>query len=89
MKGAMMNDGGPTETITLELSGLHCANCATTIQKALRGADGVAAADVNFAVAQAKVTFRPQETGPDRLVEVVREAGYQAAAATKGEPATD
>lgn len=84
-----MNEGGQAETITLELGGMHCAACAATIQKALRGADGVAAADVNFAVAQARVTFRPQETGADRLVEVVRDAGYQAAVATEGEPAAD
>ncbi|NIA22474.1 MAG: heavy metal translocating P-type ATPase, partial [Anaerolineaceae bacterium] len=84
-----MDDHGQGETITLELSGMHCASCAATIQKALRGADGVAEAEVNFAVAQARVTFRPQETGPDRLVEVVREAGYQAAPATEGEAATD
>ncbi len=84
-----MNEGGQTETITLELGGMHCAACAATIQKALRAEAGVVEANVNFAVAQAAVTFRPQETGAERLVEVVCDAGYQAAVATEGEPATD
>ena len=84
-----MTEGGQTKTITLELIGMHCAACAATIQKALRAEAGVVVADVNFAVAQATVTFRPQETGADRLVEVVRGAGYQAAAVTKGRAADD
>jgi Cu+-exporting ATPase len=67
-----------TVRLTLRLGGMHCAGCAATIQKALRGAAGVVEANVNFAAAEAEVRFRPGETGAESLADVVRQAGYQA-----------
>ncbi|MBN2581636.1 MAG: copper-translocating P-type ATPase [Planctomycetes bacterium] len=76
-----MNADDATQNVTLQLGGMHCAGCAANIQKALRNAEGVAEANVNFAAAEAAVRFRTGETDPEQLAAVVRAAGYQASVA--------
>jgi len=63
-------------SVTLEITGMHCAACAQTIEKALRRTPGVIEANVNFAVETARVTFDPTQTGIKRLIAVVQDTGY-------------
>jgi Cu+-exporting ATPase len=63
--------------IDLEIGGMTCASCANRIERKLNKLDGVTAT-VNYATEQASVRY-PVEITPQRLVEVVREAGYNAA----------
>lgn len=42
-------------TITYQINGMHCASCATKIEKALGKVSGVAKASVNFATETAQV----------------------------------
>nr|WP_091971104.1 heavy metal translocating P-type ATPase [Propionibacterium cyclohexanicum] len=63
-------------TIDLDVSGMTCASCAARIQKKLNKVDGVQAA-VNYATNKAHV-LAPSATGVDELIEVVRNAGYDA-----------
>lgn len=71
----------PPPTIELDIRGMHCAGCTTTVERALRGVAGVASASVNLALARA--TVRGSSTGavPDAaaLVRAVQAAGYAAA----------
>ena len=63
--------------LTLPISGMTCAACVGTVEKALRGAPGVAAAVVNLATERATVDLDHGVTpalGP--LVEAVRQSGY-------------
>jgi len=62
--------------LTLPITGMTCANCALTVERSLRKADGVADATVNFATEQATVTFDPGLVRPAELVRRVQEAGY-------------
>jgi Cu+-exporting ATPase len=62
----------------LPLLGMHCAACATRIEKALAKAPGVEEAGVNFATARATVHYDPQQTDLETLREVVKRAGYDA-----------
>jgi Cu+-exporting ATPase len=73
--------------MTLSLEGMHCASCVSTIERALSAVPGVAAASVNLATARAQVSG----TGLDatRLIDAVRESGYQASLPAEGEPAGD
>jgi len=68
-----------TETITLRLTGMSCASCAQTIEKALKRTDGVAEASVNFAAETASVQFDPSRANRAVLVAAVRGAGYDVA----------
>jgi Cu+-exporting ATPase len=68
--------------IVLPIEGMSCASCARTVQDALAGARGVAAASVNYATTKAAVEFDDAETSAADLVRVVRDAGYQCDTAT-------
>ncbi|MBN1811584.1 MAG: copper-translocating P-type ATPase [Anaerolineae bacterium] len=61
---------------TLSITGMHCANCAFTVERSLKKAEGVTDAAVNFATEQASVTFDPTKANPVDLVKRVEDAGY-------------
>ncbi len=65
-------------SVTLEITGMHCAACAQTIEKSLRRVPGVVEANVNFATETARVTFNPQRIATPALIEAVADAGYGA-----------
>lgn len=70
------DDASGLIAIDLDVTGMTCASCASRIQKRLNKVDGVQAA-VNYATNKAHV-MAPAQTAPDALIEVVREAGYDA-----------
>ncbi len=55
---------------------MGCAACAARVENAVREAEGVASAAVNFSSAEVTVTFDPAVTSPEQLRDVVRKAGY-------------
>jgi Cu+-exporting ATPase len=61
---------------TLAITGMHCANCAFTVERSLKKAEGVTGAAVNYAAEQASVTFDPEATTPADLLKQVEDAGY-------------
>ena len=69
----------PKEITSLAISGMHCANCALTIEKALNAVDGVEA-NVNFASEKAHVSFPKGSVAVAKLVEIVKKAGFEASA---------
>jgi len=64
------------DPIRLSVSGMSCAGCVATVEKALKGVPGVVDATVNFAEHTASVQG---EVAADVLVQAVRDAGYDAA----------
>ncbi|KHK96200.1 carbonate dehydratase [Microbacterium mangrovi] len=60
----------------LDIEGMTCASCVARVEKRLQTVPGVTAA-VNLATESAKVSF-PVDVDADRLVQAVREAGYDA-----------
>src|SRR5262245_49425926 len=69
----------------LPLLGMHCAGCASSIEKALAGTAGVEEASVNFGTARATVRFDPAVVGLQSLREVVRRAGFDALISEDGD----
>ncbi len=65
-------------SVTLEITGMHCAACAQSVEKALRRVAGVVEANVNFAAETARVTFDPQQVEASLLIKAVDDAGYGA-----------
>ncbi|ACB51050.1 probable copper-translocating P-type ATPase [Crocosphaera subtropica ATCC 51142] len=66
------------ETCQLQLQGMSCASCASTIEQALSNAKGVRKSNVNFALSQATVTYDPNLTNPSLIQDVVKDIGYKA-----------
>ncbi|ELZ90149.1 copper-transporting ATPase [Haloferax mucosum ATCC BAA-1512] len=65
-----------SETRTIGISGMSCANCADANQKSLESVSGVIDADVNFATDEANVTYNPADVRLDDLYQAVADAGY-------------
>ena len=62
--------------VTLDVLGMTCASCVRRVEKKLNRVEG-ASATVNLATETAVVSA-PQQLDPEQLVEVVRNAGYEA-----------
>jgi len=66
------------EQIILNISGMHCASCASNIESALKKVSGVVNAQVNFASEKAYIEFEPQKLNVQALIAVIDKAGYKA-----------
>ncbi len=55
---------------------MHCASCAQTTQKALKGVEGVTEANVNYATETCSVSFDETVTDSSQLTDVVKHTGY-------------
>lgn len=62
----------------LNVFGMTCAACATRVEKALNGAEGVEKANVNLVTENAAVYYDPEVVTTERLIEIVEHAGYDA-----------
>jgi len=67
------------QSVRLSISGMSCAGCVSSVEKALSRVPGVMTSAVNFAEHTANVTG---EMSADALVESVKAAGYDAAELT-------
>jgi Cu+-exporting ATPase len=74
--------------ITLPITGMHCANCSSTIERNLKKLDGVAEVNVNYATERATVTFDPSVLGDDAIVGRIKDVGYDVATAKVELPIT-
>jgi Cu+-exporting ATPase len=65
-----------TKNLTLPVTGMTCASCASRIERGLKKVRGVESAQVNLASEQASVMYDPQQVQPHDLVAAVEKAGY-------------
>lgn len=72
-----MADTATTAHVDLGVTGMTCTSCSSRVQRKLNKLDGVDAA-VNFATESAAVDYDPRAVDVPRLIEVVRNAGYDA-----------
>ncbi len=63
---------------TLKISGMHCASCANTIEKALKQTPGISFVNVNFASEKATVDFDEDQTSTEDIIEIIKKKGYEA-----------
>ena len=66
------------ERVDLPITGMTCAACAARIERTLGKADGIDEANVNLATERATVQFDPAVTSVDRIVQTIRDTGYDA-----------
>ncbi|MHA1505865.1 MAG: heavy-metal-associated domain-containing protein [Candidatus Asgardarchaeia archaeon] len=62
--------------VSLKIGGMHCANCALTIEKNLRSLHGVEKAEVSFASEKATVVFDPKIVDLKKIKETIENTGY-------------
>jgi len=71
-----------TAELRFKVHGMHCAGCASTVRKAIEGVSGVSSASVSVTEGQASV--EGADVDPQRVVEAVRNKGYDAEPAEEG-----
>jgi Cu+-exporting ATPase len=64
------------QTVSLKLSGMHCAMCAQTIERALNQKEGVYNVVVNFALETATVEYNPAQISLEGIKKAIRDVGY-------------
>jgi Cu+-exporting ATPase len=78
-----------TESITIKVDGMVCASCQSHVQKALDRTPGVSRAAVNLVTGQAVVDYDPGQVEPGKLVEAIRDTGYEASLPSSGRTAIE
>lgn len=66
------------EKIKLQISGMHCASCASIINKNLSKTDGIKEANVSFANSNAIIEFEKELISEDKILDIIKRSGYSA-----------
>ena len=61
---------------TFKLKGMHCASCASLVERTFKKSEGVISADVNYGTETAKLSFDQAKTDPLRLSKAIEPLGY-------------
>ena len=86
-----MNEIGTTPDLSsarrliLPITGMTCANCAATVERALRRTEGVTGASVNYATERAMVELSPEGTTLEDLSIALERVGYGVLQADPGQ----
>lgn len=74
------------QTAILPIEGMTCASCVAHVQHGLKEVEGVLDANVNLATEQASVVLDPRLVPLTRLVDAVRDTGYDVTTKTVSLP---
>ncbi len=72
-----------TDELTLNIGGLRCASCVSSVEKNLSGSGGVRSVRVNLATRSASISYDREETDVDRIIKQIEQLGFTA---TVGRP---
>ena len=65
-------------SVKLKVTGMHCGNCQTKVERALKDISGVYSAIVDLPDGEAEVDFNDDAVTTAQLVAAVAKVGYQA-----------
>jgi Cu+-exporting ATPase len=77
------------EKVTLNLRGMHCASCASSIESTTRAIEGVASSNVNFATEQVAIEYDKQKTNPENIKKAIASIGYESVLPDSSEEGKD
>ncbi len=66
------------ERVKFSIKGMHCENCAKTIEKALIKERGVVSAHVSFLLEEAIIEYDSKHVSIEEIKRIIKEAGYEA-----------
>ncbi len=66
------------QTKQFEISGMHCAACAATIEKVTKKLEGVQSSDVNIATNRLIITYDEAKVSPADIINKIIKAGFEA-----------
>lgn len=63
-------------TTTLNVHGMTCGGCVSSVKRALANLPGVRQADVSLEKNQASIDYDPAQVSSEQLMAAIRDAGY-------------
>ena len=63
--------------ITIPIGGMTCASCAASLEKALRAAEGIVSASVNFAAEKVAISYEPGRIRLSGIRSVIEKTGFK------------
>lgn len=75
---ALIQEEAMEQELTLSIDGMHCGACVQRVTNALLAVSGVALGGVE--VGSAKLSFDPEKTSPDEIIQAVDRIGFRAMA---------
>lgn len=72
-----------SQAIILDVQNMSCGMCPITVRKALQNVNGVQSATVDFESKTAHVTFDPNKTDIETLINATSNVGYPATVHTE------
>ncbi len=79
----------PVATLELAITGMTCANCVNTVERALNKVTGIVEAGVNFATEKATIKYIPGAVTRADMIAAVERAGYGVVVADSEEELVD
>ncbi|WP_434402759.1 copper chaperone CopZ [Planococcus sp. 11815] len=67
------------QTKTLDVRGMTCGHCKISVEGALKGLEGVSAAELDLNSGKVKVTYDESKVSSENMKEAVEEQGYDVA----------
>ena len=64
------------QTVKLNITGMHCVNCAVTIERRLKDLKGINSVRINFSNATGIVTYDADITSKTRITKYIKDIGY-------------
>ena len=65
------------QTAILNISGMTCMGCVSSIEKVLAEISGVSDSDISLEKQQAKIQYDPEKTDINQLKEAIVGAGFE------------
>jgi copper chaperone len=65
------------QTALLNINGMTCMGCVTSIEKVLEKIAGVSDSDISLKKKQAKIQYDPEKTNINKLKEAIVGAGFE------------
>lgn len=65
--------------IVINISGMTCGGCTSSIKKVLSGLPGVTHVDVSLEHNNAEISFDPEQTGIEAFKQAIVTAGFEVA----------
>ncbi|RZF21512.1 cadmium-translocating P-type ATPase [Halobacteriovorax vibrionivorans] len=84
----MQSENVNQQDINIKISGMHCASCASSIEKEVAKIDGVKSSSVNYAVESGHFEFDNQET-LKKIEDKIVDLGYSIQSDVEGEQQED
>lgn len=76
--GFTLKEQSTNTSCLLDIEGMSCASCSSSIERVLRKKDGIISADVNLVINQATISYDHHKIKMTEIIQAIEKAGFHA-----------